>query len=164
MALRLQKRPELAKKRPTSSPKYHDQNITFQNSYTTEWLPDHNSGLNWPKNVQNHLKNVTVHSGRGPDSYFIGNQPLCFREMTLSKLLELRRGLPDHKVAPRQQKRPESAKKYPNTPKDYHVVRLWQGIRQMLHSCVSLGTRLPGCFPFKDHKVAFGPQKSADLP
>ena len=56
--------------------------------------------------VQHHPQNVTLRSGRGPDRCYIGNQPLYFHWMTLSRVIraqsrgnsQITKWLPDHKV------------------------------------------------------------------
>ena len=62
---------------------------------------------------QNHPKNKIFRFDRGSNSYYIGNQPLYFQYITLSKVIRAQRGFLHHKVAPWPQILPELAKKHP---------------------------------------------------
>ena len=58
-------------------------------SQVKEWLPDSKSSPTWPKNLKNSLKDYIFFCSDGmPDSSDIGNQPLYFHQMIISKIFK----------------------------------------------------------------------------
>ena len=83
------------------------------------WFPPHHkSSMNLPKMVKNTGKN-TFWSGRGPNSWCIGNGPLYFHQMILSMVFGLKMVFPDHKMAlSLTTKLPELSEIFSKSPKN----------------------------------------------
>ena len=85
-------------------------------------LPNHKSGLNRPKNVQNY-KNTWLYALAGDSAAFtlVLNHFLFIRWPKV-RFLGLKREFIDHKVAPRPQKRPDLVKECPRSSKILHFL------------------------------------------
>ena len=81
----------------------------------------HKSGLNWPKRAQNHPQNITFRSGRGPDRCHIGNQPLYFHLIILSKVIMAQEGVPTSQKSFPTTKATRIDKKSLKSPQKYHI-------------------------------------------
>ena len=72
------------------------------------WLPDHKSSLNWPKNVWNHLE-TSDYSLTGDQTAITWK--INFLIFRISKVVGLKRRFPEHTLAPLPLNQPESTKK-----------------------------------------------------